>query len=84
MLDKKRGQISDTMTWVVATIIIIVILMIFIYASSVLAKTKVVSYKGPEDKVDLLETKTSLAFLNKKVSEEEKQFIENWIEEENK
>ena len=79
MLNKKNAQISDTMTWIVATIIIVVILMIFIYASSILAKTKVVSYKGPEKEVDLLETKTSLAFS---INDNNKNKIEEWIKNE--
>lgn len=49
MLDKihtKKAQVSDTTTWIVATIIIFVILFFFIFGSSVLGKTKgVVGYK---------------------------------------
>jgi len=36
----KRGQVSDTMTWVVATVIIVVILLSFIFISSILAEAK--------------------------------------------
>ncbi len=39
MLNKK-AQIGDTLTWVVATIIIFVILFFFIFGSSILGKTK--------------------------------------------
>jgi hypothetical protein len=35
-----KGQIGDTITWVIATIIIIVILIFFIFGSSMLASTK--------------------------------------------
>jgi hypothetical protein len=34
----KKGQISETMTWVVATIVIFVILAIAVYAASVMSK----------------------------------------------
>ena len=37
MLDNKKGQIGETMTWIVATLIIIVILSISIFATSILA-----------------------------------------------
>lgn len=39
---KNKGQIGETLTWIVATLIILVILIIFIFGSSLLAKTKVV------------------------------------------
>ncbi|NCN86596.1 hypothetical protein GW932_02085 [archaeon] len=46
MLNKK-GQIGDTITWVVATIVIVVVLMFFIFGSSMLASTKSVGkYKS--------------------------------------
>ena len=35
---QKKGQVAETMTWVVATIIIFVILAIAIYAASVMSK----------------------------------------------
>ncbi len=37
MLNNKRGTIGATMTWVVATIIILVVVIIFVYAAGVLA-----------------------------------------------
>ncbi len=36
----KKAQLGDTLTWIVATIIIFVILSFFIFGSSVLGKTK--------------------------------------------
>lgn len=46
MLNKKnfRGQIGETSTWVVATIVIIFVLIISVYATSLLSKTKKVDY----------------------------------------
>ncbi|MCR4327357.1 MAG: hypothetical protein NUV46_02130 [Nanoarchaeota archaeon] len=37
-----KGQIGETLTWIVATLIIIVILIVFIFGASLLGKTKVV------------------------------------------
>ncbi len=85
MLNKK-AQISEVMTWVVATLVILSILIIFIYASSLLAqKTKVIKAKDLKidlgKEVDLLETKNTIAYSS--ASQSEKNVIENW-EEENK
>jgi len=38
----KKGQVSDALTWVVATMIIVFILITSIYISSLLGKTKIV------------------------------------------
>ena len=37
--NKKRGQVAETVTWLVATIVILVILSIAIYTASALSKT---------------------------------------------
>lgn len=81
MLNKK-SQVSDVMTWVVATIIIVVIMIVFIYASSVLAqKTKIINAKEikieiSEKNIDWTELKTSFAYS--KTSEGNKQIINAW------
>ena len=85
MLNKK-AQISDVMTWIIATIAIIAILIIFVYASTILAqKTKVIKIKSLtldlDKEVDLLETKTSLAYLS--ASSEQKNIIDNYLEGKN-
>jgi hypothetical protein len=59
-----RGQISETMTWIVATVIIILILTAFIYASGIFGEAKQVtidklssfSQKNPIQSIDLLQT----------------------------
>ena len=40
IISDKRGQVSDTVTWIVATIVIIVIMMFFVFGASLLASTK--------------------------------------------
>ena len=41
----KRGQTSEAMTWIVATLIILVLLGISLYATSLLSKLKITDYK---------------------------------------
>jgi len=85
MLNKK-AQISDTLTWIVATIVIIVIIVIFIYFTSALAKAKTIEAKtkaislsdGSSQEVNWLKEKTSLAY---KINKQNKDFIEGWINE---
>ena len=64
MLDNKKGQIGETMTWIVATLIIIVILSISIFATSILAlgSTKKLIYLEDKEK-DFLATKSITSFL---------------------
>ena len=83
MLNKK-AQISEIMTWVIATIIILSILLVFVYASSLLAqKTKTVKVQDLKldfvGKVDLLETKNIIAYSS--ASQSNKKVIERWEEE---
>ena len=63
MKKNNKGQISETMMWVVATIVIVVILGISIYIagiSGVLGLEKKVEIK---DKSDLLVTKSFMGYL---------------------
>ena len=85
MLNKNnRGQLSDTMTWVVATLIIVVVLAVFIYASLLLAEAyKVISLvdvdlSGSEEKVDFVGEKNSLAFEKNNTNEIK---IKRWLSE---
>ena len=83
MIKNKKAQISDTLTWVVATIIIVVILLIFIFVSSILAKAKDVSddvgskvVGGYEKQANWIKTKTELAYAKKS---DNKEVINEWI-----
>ena len=84
-LEKKRkAQVSEIMTWVVATIIILTILLVFVYASSLLAqKTKIIKAKDLKidfgKEVDLLETKNLIAY--DLASEVGKEIIREWGED---
>ena len=80
----KRGQLSDTMTWIVATLIIIVILIVFVLASQVLAKWKGVTsidsikFKGSQEGISLISLKNSFAFEE---NPSNKMKIEEWLNE---
>ena len=81
-LEKKRkAQISEIMTWIVATIVILSILLIFVYASSLLAqKTKIVKAQDLKidlaEEVNLLDTKTLITY--NLASESAKSIIDRW------
>ncbi len=60
MLDNKRAQIGETMTWIVATIIIIVILIFSIFIVSLSKKNRSFELKGYND---LLVTKSFMGYL---------------------
>ncbi len=87
-LEKKRkAQISEVMTWVVATVVILSILIIFIYASSLLAqKTKTVKAQNLRidlgNEINLLETKNLIAYSS--ASEAKRNIIERWEEDKEK
>lgn len=60
----KKAQIGETMTWIIATIVIIAILIISIYISSLLGEAKSnISYKDFERKNDLLMEKSLFAYF---------------------
>ena len=84
MLRTNKGQIGESINWVVATIIIIVVLLIFIYVSIALGKTKSldtgVKDNSEASSVDLIKTKTEIAFSLKDTN---KNKIEEWIALEN-
>lgn len=85
-MHNKKAQIGETTTWVVATIIILVILGIFIGLSSQLAKIKSLELKkiffkikpsGFED-LKTINNKNSLAYS---LNSNNKNKIEEWLNE---
>lgn len=85
MLNNKKAQIGETMTWVIATIIIVVIMSIFIYTSTLLAKTKSVNLPdikiGEKKETDLIPMKISFAY--EKTPLEKREIIDKWLEKQN-
>lgn len=85
MKKDKRGQLGETLTWIVATIIIIFVLVAFVFAASLMGKAKAVSPKKVELKkgetvlsINWIEVKTIFAF-EKNI--ENKNKIDSWIKE---
>lgn len=76
----KKAQIGETITWVVATIIIVVILIISLYTTSLLAQTKKIASYKYERESDLLMEKSLFSYF---LAEDEttKSFIYNWLRE---
>jgi len=76
IIKNKKAQSGETMTWIVATLIIIAILLVSIYASSLLAKKKIFEkgkslFSGEYKKTsDLLEVKSLTGFLSTNQGEE--------------
>ncbi len=80
MLINKKGAVAETITWLVATLVIIILIAVFLYASwgisGVYNNLNIVDYRKGGDylKSDLLLIKTETGFLmtpinRKKVSE---------------
>ena len=80
MLRAKRAQVGETMTWVIATIIIIVILILAIFVSVLLPKTTIGSLQIDKGD-DLLKMRTSLP--HELANDKNKNAIDEWLEEEN-
>jgi hypothetical protein len=61
MLDNKKAQVGDTMTWVVATLVIIVVLGILIFATYSVSNKSIVFIDDKEK--DFIATKSITNFL---------------------
>jgi hypothetical protein len=75
----KKAQAGETVSWVIATLVIIGILIIFIYASVLMSKVKVINLQGVQsdltDKSKVLEEKTHLSNLI--LNNKDKEMIDN-------
>ena len=88
MLNNKKAGIGEAITWVVATIIVLVVLLIFMYAANIMGKLREIKGEpGGEISIDVdsqLTTKTQIAFarakkFDKGISETEESEINKWI-----
>ena len=68
MLNKK-GQASEAMTWIAATLIIIVLLGISIYAASLLSKLKIIDYETEERTQDIVMEESLFSYFSIKDSD---------------
>ncbi len=83
----KKAQVGETISWVVATIVIIGILMIFIYITFLMSKVKSINVENlplpnSEQNVDLLAEKTS--FAHQLDDNRGKEIIDNILKEDEK
>lgn len=80
--NSKKGQVGESITWVIATIVVIVLLIIFIYASIVLSELKslkINTKKTSVSLVDWIDSKTQMAYA---ISSGNKNKIQVWISQE--
>ena len=78
----KKGQVGETVTWLVATIIIIVVLIISIYTTSLLANIKkTLPYKEGERKSDLIMEKSLFAYFSVNGESPGKESMYNHLEQ---
>ena len=64
IMKNKQGQTSEAMTWIVATLIIIVLLGISIYATSLLSKLKIMNYEKEERTQDIIMKESLFAYFS--------------------
>jgi hypothetical protein len=62
-MKNKRAQISETMTWIVATIIILIILLVSVFLASIVGQNKTFPIKN---QFDLFAHKSFLSYLQAK------------------
>jgi uncharacterized membrane protein len=78
-MTNKRGQVGETITWVLATILLVVILIIFIYAAIAMAKVKYLNLSTKltsGSSVDWINSKTQMAYS---ISSTNKNKIQVWV-----
>lgn len=77
-MPNKRGQVGETVTWIVATVVIIVILTISIFVTSALPKRDKGYLKLIDKQKDFIATKSVVNFLIENLD-----LVKNSIESEN-
>jgi|GEM_PF-1225625 len=78
----KRAQIGETLTWIIATLVIIGILLLFIFFSSLMSKVKAIRVGNLETDVkitNVLKEKTS--FAHQLANYKDKELIDNILKE---
>ncbi|MBI2044960.1 hypothetical protein HYT23_02795 [Candidatus Pacearchaeota archaeon] len=82
-MENNKAQVADALTWVVATLIIVIILIVFITITNILVKTKNIErfvigiFSGDGDGgIEKVDIKTAMA-LEKNGQNREN--IENWV-----
>jgi hypothetical protein len=79
MLKNNKAQVGESVTWIVATVILIIILIVFIYASIILSESKNLKSKKNSDSgeyLDWINVKTEMAYS---INDQNKDKIRVWI-----
>lgn len=80
---KNKGQVGETVSWIIATLIIIGILMIFIYVSILMSEIKKIPNAelkdGSEEKTSFLTQKNF--FAHELANNKNKEMIDNILNE---
>jgi|APSaa5957512576_1039674.scaffolds.fasta_scaffold31073_2 hypothetical protein len=63
--NNSRGQVAETITWIVATLIVILLLVFFIFGASMLGSTRVVKGDFKESLISKSVTSEADLFLKK-------------------
>src|SRR3989338_10378186 len=76
-MKSKQGQTSEAMTWIAATLIIIVLLGISIYAASLLSKLKIIDYETEERTQDIVMEESLFSYFSVQDSTVQNKLFEN-------
>lgn len=82
MLKNKKAQVGETVTWIIATVVLIVVLIVFLFISISLSKIKNLNVDikaNSEESIDWIDLKTDMAYS---INSENKNRIELWISKE--
>ena len=77
-INSRKAQIGETLTWIIATLVIIGILLLFIFFSSLMSKVKAIRVGNLETDIkvtNVLKEKTS--FAHQFVNYKDKELIDN-------
>ena len=81
----KKGQVGETVSWIIATIVVIGIVVFFIYVSILISKTKIIQTLSLQsdvaEKPELLLHKTALS--HQLTGNLNKEFIDNLLKSQN-
>ncbi len=80
----KKGQIGETMTWIVATLIIIGVMLLFLFFSLLMSKSKAINVgELKSDTVNVIEKSTVKTSLAEKLNNQNKEIIDNVLKQQN-
>lgn len=85
ILNNKKAQVGETLTWMISTIIILVLLIVFVYSTLAFAKAKNIETSSIDfgkadssEKINWMYSKSELAFS---MNNQNENVIRGWINE---